>query len=229
MEFGSSAEFVGFLEGFTSAEAVWQMADMAVYSFHPVKHITTGEGGMLVARDPEREELARIFRNHGIRADARQRERANAYAYDVEYLSSNYRLSDINCALGVSQMGKLPRFLARREEIASRYDAVFSGHERIRPLRREKGHANHLYVVRVPETMRDRVFYALREQGILVNAHYRPVHLFSLYKKTLGVGEGLCPVAEQAWREILSLPIHPSLTGEELEMTAAALKKAVEA
>ncbi len=201
-----------------------QQADITIYSFHPVKAITTGEGGMLVSDDAEIAAAAASFRNHGITSDFKKREHSASYVYDIERPGGNYRLSDIHCALGCSQLDKLDFFLRERERIAGIYDEVFSNFSAVAPLRREPGHANHLYVVRVDNAVRDDLFRLMRSGGIMVNVHYLPVHLMTLYRCELGAGEGLCPVAEKAAKEILSLPIFPGLTAEEQNRVVDVLK-----
>jgi len=194
---------------------VGSLADLTAFSFHPVKHITTGEGGMITGHDPDLERRLRLFRNHGIDTEFRQREQQGTWRYDMVELGMNYRITDIQCALGTSQLSKLPAFLARRRVIAAQYDAAFSG-TRVRPLAKAPGalHAYHLYVVRV--VRRDEVFTRLRAAGIGVNVHYTPVHLHPYYQETLGTRPGLCPNAEAAFGEILSLPMHPGLTDTEI-------------
>jgi len=202
------------------------LADLTVFSFHPVKHIATGEGGMVVTNDPALAERIRTFRGHGITSDFRSREEAGAWHYEMVDLGFNYRLTDIQSALGISQMRKLDSFLARRREIADIYGRAFADTP-VMPLeiRENRSHAYHLYVVRVPE--RDRVFAALREAGIGVNVHYIPVHLHPYYRENLGTGEGLCPVAEDAYREILSLPMFPAMIDEDVDMVISQTLKAV--
>jgi len=189
---------------------VGSLADITLFSFHPVKHVTTGEGGMAVTDDARLASRMRLFRNHGIESDFRQREQKGSWFYEMTELGYNYRLTDIQCALGVSQMRKLPRFLARRNEIADFYDEAFAA-SAVEPLARREGveHAYHLYVVRAPD--RDAVFTRLRAAGIGVNVHYVPVHLHPYYRRTFGTGPGLCPVAEAAYERIISLPLHQGL------------------
>lgn len=192
------------------------LADLTVFSFHPVKHITTGEGGMVVGSDPELEHKLRRFRNHGIDSEFRQRQERGTWRYDMVELGMNYRITDIQCALGLSQLGKLPGFLKRRREMAARYDRAFDGTP-VRPLDVAPGgrHSYHLYVVRVDR--RDEVFSALRSADIGANVHYAPVHLHPYYRQSQGTGPGLCPVAEAASEEILSLPLHPGLSDADVE------------
>ncbi|QJB58051.1 UDP-4-amino-4,6-dideoxy-N-acetyl-beta-L-altrosamine transaminase [Pseudodesulfovibrio sp. zrk46] len=193
---------------------VGSIADMTVFSFHPVKHVATGEGGMILTDDAELDAKLRTFRNHGITTDARTREESGAWFYEMVELGYNYRITDIQAALGVSQMAKLPAFLERRREIAKRYDKSFAGTNVI-PLAvsEEVEHAYHLYVVRLAN--RDEVYTMLRDAGIFAQVHYIPVHLHPYYQEKLGTGEGLCPIAEAAYKEILSLPMYPGLTDQE--------------
>ena len=169
---------------------------------------------MILTDNPALEERLRTFRNHGITTDARTREEAGAWFYEMQGLGYNYRMTDIQAALGVSQMRKLEGFLARRRGIAARYDKEFEG-TAVRPLavKHTVEHAYHLYVVRIPD--RDRMYERLRENGIFPQVHYIPVHLHPYYRAHLGTAEGLCPAAENAYREILSLPMYPDLTDDE--------------
>lgn len=186
-------------------------ADLSVFSFHPVKPITTGEGGMIVTDKAKLAQRMRLFRNHGITSDHRQRSVTGAWQYEMVELGFNLRLSDIHCALGISQLKRLETFIHRRQEIAARYDAAFAGHPAIRPLlaRPWNSHGYHLYVVRVPQ--RDNMYGQLRDQGIHANVHYIPVHLHPYYRRQLGTTESLCPAAEAAFSQILTLPIFPTL------------------
>ena len=131
--------------------SVGSLADMSAFSFHPVKPITTGEGGMITTDQEEYANRLRLFRNHGITSDHRQREAQGSWFYEMVDLGYNYRLTDFQCALGLSQLQKLPRWVARRQEIARQYDAACAGIQGITPLAVQSGvsHAYHLYVVRV--------------------------------------------------------------------------------
>ena len=203
---------------------VGTLADMTIFSFHPVKHITTGEGGMIVTDNDEYVAKMRLFRSHGITSDARDREKTGAWFYEMVDLGYNYRISDIQCALGLSQLNKLPLWLERRRSIASTYDQFFAKTHLATPLqvRPEANHAYHLYVIRVAQ--RDDTFSKLRAQGIGVNVHYVPVHMHPFYQKTFGTKKGLCPVAEKASAEILSLPMYPGLSSSLQEEVCSVLK-----
>jgi perosamine synthetase len=178
---------------------VGSVAEASTFSFHPVKPITTGEGGALVTDDHKLAARARIFRNHGIATDFRQREAAGVADYDMQSLGYNCRLPDTACALGLAQLGKLPGWIARRQAIARRYHKAFEKSESVRPLAELPGrtHGYHLFVVRV-QGDRDRIFRELRAAGIGVNVHYKPVYLHSFYRG-LGDEPGLCPVGACAW------------------------------
>jgi perosamine synthetase len=206
------------------------LADLAVFSFHPVKHITTGEGGLTSTDNPLFVSRMRRFRNHGIARGTRERSAEGSWFYEMEDLGYNYRISDFQCALGMSQLGKLAAWLQRRRQIASRYDAAFHG-TCIEPLavREDVSHAYHLYVVRVrgPQS-RARTFSRLRDLGIEANVHYVPVHLHPFYQKNLGTRRGLCPIAEEAYEQILSLPMYPKMTDADVDRVIAACHSAME-
>ena len=209
---------------------IGSLADMTVFSFHPVKHITTGEGGMITTDDPALLRHMLFFRNHGISTDARQRERQGSWFYEMVDLGYNYRITDFQCALGISQLQKLPKFLERRREIAAHYDKAFDGLSGISPLavRKDSLHAYHLYVIRVDgDTLnmdRTMLFTKLRENGIGVNVHYIPVHLHPFYRREFHTGPGLCPIAESAYEQIISLPLFPGMTDEDVEQVVLEVK-----
>lgn len=197
--------------------------DINTFSFHPVKQITTGEGGMATTENEEYAKRMRIFRNHGITNDYRQRADKGTWYYEMEELGYNYRISDFQCALGISQLKKLPAWISRRREIAQRYDDSFRDISFVQPLltSRDVTHAYHLYVVKINfdqlNITRASVFKKLRAQGIGVNVHYIPVHLHPYYRDNFGTKPGLCPVAERVYEEILSLPIYPMMTDNEFD------------
>ena len=213
---------------------VGTLADMTVFSFHPVKHITTGEGGMVITDNPEFAVKLRAFRNHGITTDHRQREANGSWFYEMAELGYNYRLPDINCALGLSQLKKLDKFVARRRQIAALYDSAFADMPALSPLaqRDDRKSSYHLYVVRLNlsklNANRQQVFGALRAENIGVNVHYIPVYWHPYYNK-LGYGKGLCPVAEKAYEEIVTLPLFPAMSDRDAEDVIRAVKKALSA
>lgn len=204
------------------------LADISCFSFHPVKHLTTCEGGMTVTDDAGMAQHMRRFRNHGIDSDHRSRDAAGAHAYDMAELGFNYRLPDVQCALGLAQLQRLSGWVAARQRIAALYDEALAGMKQMRPLKRhgDRTHAYHLYVVRLEDGIdRDRVFARLRADGIGANVHYAPVYLHSHYAK-LGYKPGLCPNAEAAARQILTLPMFPAMTAGDVRRVVAALTKA---
>jgi perosamine synthetase len=196
--------------------SVGAIADLTAFSLHPVKHMTTGEGGVVTTDDAALAARIQRLRNHGIATDHRQREQQGTWRYDMLELGFNYRLTDIQCALGLSQLGKMPASLARRRQIARVYDEALRECDLILPVEpTDRQHAWHLYPVRVqgkhPAPLRQHVFDGLRAAGIGVNVHYLPVYMHSYYR-ALGYAEGLCPVAEQAYDALLSLPMWHGLT-----------------
>ncbi|WP_309671608.1 UDP-4-amino-4,6-dideoxy-N-acetyl-beta-L-altrosamine transaminase [Gemmatimonas sp.] len=213
---------------FCDGRAVGTVADATTFSFHPVKHLTTGEGGMITTASADMAARLRTLRNHGITTDARAREQAGTWAYDMVALGYNYRLSDMQCALGTSQLHRLPAWLARRRELAARYTAALGEVPalRLQAIPHGSTHAFHLYPVRVcgdkPAPARAALYTALRTHGILVNVHYRPVYLHSYYR-ALGYRAGLCPVAEAAYDGLLSLPMWPGLSDDTQDMVIDAL------
>jgi perosamine synthetase len=223
------------LGGSYKGRPVGSLADLSIFSFHPVKHITTGEGGMITTDDPDLARRMRVFRNHGITSDHRQREQQGSWFYEMVDLGYNYRLTDFQCALGMSQLRKLPGWVARRQEIARRYGAAFAETPAVEPLgvREDVSHAYHLYVIQLALTQlqvtRAEVFKALRAEGIGVNVHYIPVHLHPFYRERFGTGPGLCPVAEGAYEQLISLPIFPAMTDDDVGDVIMAVHKVISA
>jgi perosamine synthetase len=208
---------------------VGSLADMTVFSFHPVKHITTGEGGMVTTDDIELANRLRRFRNHGITTDYREREKQGSWFYEMVDLGHNYRITDIQCALGLSQIRKLTKFLERRREIATVYDGAFASHDSINPLAviDYALHAYHLYVIRVNfgalGISKADFFSKMRSLEVGVNVHYIPVHLHPFYKTNYGTAEGDCPVAEMAYNQIVSLPMYSAMNDDDVDHVVKAL------
>jgi perosamine synthetase len=221
------------LGGSYKGRPVGSLADLNTFSFHPVKHITTGEGGMVTTDYSELARRMRMFRNHGITTDYRQREERGSWFYEMVELGYNYRMTDIQCALGLSQMAKLPAWIARRREIAAAYDSALVDLLEVTPLsvRPEVGHAYHLYVVHLQlerlKVDRGHVFAALRAENIGVNVHYIPVYLHPFYRRHLGTGPGNCPVAERAHERLLSLPIFPAMSDGVVADVIEAIRKVI--
>jgi len=213
---------------------VGSVAHMTTFSLHPVKQVTTGEGGMVTTERADFAETLRRFRNHGISSEARGRQSAGQWQYEMVLLGMNYRLPDINCALGLSQINKLDRNLARRREIAAAYRARLAGLPGLilPTVRTEVNPAWHLYAVRVNAAQlmvgRAEVFRALRAENIGVNIHYIPVHLHPYYRERFGYKGGEFPVAEAAYEQLLSLPMFPAMTNADVDDVVRAMGKVLE-
>ncbi len=221
------------LGGSYKGKSVGTLADLNTFSLHPVKNMTSGEGGAITTGEANLAQRIRVFRNHGITSDHRQREAAGSWSYEMVDLGYNYRLTDFQCALGISQLHKLSDWVARRQAIARCYNDAFASLHAVSPLAVREGvsHGYHLYVVRLDLTRlnvdRSAIFSALRAEGIGVNVHYVPVHLHPYYRKRLGTGPGLCPVAELAYEQIISLPIFPQMTDADVGNVISAVSKVV--
>ena len=213
---------------------VGTLADLTVFSFHPVKHLTTGEGGMVVTDDRELAARMRRFRNHGLDCDHHQRAQQGTWRYEMVELGYNYRLSDFQCALGLSQLRRLPKFLARRREIARRYDQALEGVPslslpRVRP---EVSHAYHLYVILLNlerlQHDREAIFQELRSLGLGVNVHYLPVYRHAYYQQRFKIPSRACPQAEAAYERLLTLPLYPAMSEAEVERVMALVTEVLE-
>jgi UDP-4-amino-4,6-dideoxy-N-acetyl-beta-L-altrosamine transaminase len=204
-------------------------ADMAVFSFHPVKTMTTGEGGMLVTDCADYAERARKLRSHGIERDAGNFsefvDESGSWLYEMQELGYNYRLSDFQCALGLSQLTRLDSFIARRREIVASYNAAFRELEWLEtPRLRESADAAHtswhLYAVQIDFAglgkSRAQAMAELRAAGVATQVHYIPVYRQPWYRRTYGYGLGKCPVAERYYERALSLPLFPTMTEEDV-------------
>ena len=203
--------------------AVGGLADMTTYSFHPVKQVTTGEGGAIVTTDKRLYEALISFRSHGITRDpAKLLQNRGPWYYEQQSLGYNYRLTDFQAALGTSQLKKLPQFLQKRREIARQYTAAFNGLPgMITPWQSPDGEsAWHLYVLRLDTERlnvgRDVIFQELWDRGIGVNVHYIPVYWHPYYQH-LGFKKGICPIAEAVVESMITLPLYPGLSAEDVE------------
>ena len=210
---------------------VGSIAHMTTFSFHPVKHITTGEGGMVTTNDAGLAETLCRFRNHGISSDARERQSAGRWHYEMVLLGFNYRLPDLNCVLGLRQLDRLDENLSRRREIASRYTRAFREIPGVisPAVTADANPAWHLYPIQLDlvrlSADRAQVFKALRAENIGVNVHYIPVHLHPYYRERFGYQGGEFPVAERAYDRLISLPMFHSMSETDVEDVIEAVRK----
>ena len=194
---------------------IGSMPGMATLSFHPVKHITTGEGGMVLTDNEDYYQRLLLFRSHGITRDIRQLHKdGGGWYYEQQALGYNYRITDIQCALGISQMDRLDSFISRRRLLAGRYDEAFKDIKGITtPYQAEGCNSSwHLYTIQVEN--RREAFDRLREAGIGVNVHYIPVYMHPYYRGH-GYSDVKCGNAEEVYSHIISLPLYPGLTGQQ--------------
>ena len=207
------------------------IADMTTFSFHPVKTVTCGEGGAILTNDKGFYRKMKMFRNHGITRDPNllSRQLFDGYMEQVE-LGYNYRLTDIQAALGTSQLKKLGRFCARRNEVVRRYNEAFSEVPGIIIQEEipESDTCRHLYIIRINTDMfrvsRSEIMKAISAENIGVQVHYIPVY-FHPYYQALGYEKGLCPIAEKLYEEIISIPLYYSLNDEDVESVIRAVSK----
>ena len=206
-------------------------ADMTMFSFHPVKHVTTGEGGIITTDDDRYYERLLLFRSHGMTREPEKLTRTDGpWYYEMQELGYNYRMTDMQAALGASQMDKLDDFIARRREIAATYNEFFSTLPGlVVPKQHPMAESSwHLYVIRwLPEYFaadRREIFEALRAENIGVNVHYIPVYLQPYYRN-LGFQPGLCPNAEEYYNTAITLPLFPKMTDRDVADVLAAVKK----
>lgn len=200
-------------------------ADISIFSFHPVKHIATGEGGMATTNNPDLCRKLCHYRTHGITKDpALLHKNDGGWYYEMQDLGFNYRLTDFQAALGVSQLERADKGLERRQEIANKYDREFRSIPAIKiPVRTDDiYHAFHLYIIQVPD--RKGLYDFLRDNGIYAQVHYVPLHLMPYYQ-ALGNNEGNLPVVEEYYKHCLSLPMYPTLTDEEQDYIIGKVKE----
>jgi UDP-4-amino-4,6-dideoxy-N-acetyl-beta-L-altrosamine transaminase len=210
------------------------ISPLSTFSLHPVKHITTGEGGVITTQDESLAQRMRWFRNHGITTDHRQRAEKGGWFYEMVDLGYNYRLPDLNCALGLSQLDRLDAWLARRRAIARSYDAAFTGAPGLTPpvSLPDREPAWHIYPLRLDldqlRVGRAKVFAALRAENIGVNVHYIPVYWHPYYQ-ALGYRKGICPRAEEAYERLITLPLFPAMSDRDVTDVIEAVRKVARA
>ncbi|MBM3844044.1 MAG: UDP-4-amino-4,6-dideoxy-N-acetyl-beta-L-altrosamine transaminase [Verrucomicrobia bacterium] len=211
-------------------------SDITVFSFHPVKIITTGEGGMALTNDDLLAKRLRLFRSHGITSDPKEMDPRPAdelWNYQQVELGYNYRMTDISAALGLSQMKRLDEFVTRRHAIAKRYDELLSSLPVITPWQHPDGYSGlHLYVIRLKlyevKKTNKQVFKSLHAAAILANLHYIPVYRQPYFEK-MGFKAGYCKEAEAYFADVLTIPMYPGLTDSEQDLVVAELRAAIEA
>lgn len=206
-------------------------ADAVSLSFHPVKHITTGEGGAVLTRHQWLHERIKTFRSHGVTKDPRLLSNNDGpWYYEMMELGLNYKITDVQCALGISQLAKLDRFLVERRAIAAHYDRAFAGDERfaLPTARRDSLHAYHLYPLQIDFSRlgvsKAEFFNRLSGKRIHSQVHYIPVHLQPYYRVRFGFKAGDFPIAEEFYRRVLSIPLYPGLKTDDLEYISSSIK-----
>ena len=208
---------------------VGKYTDLTIFSFHPVKNITTGEGGMVITNNKNYYKKLCEFRNHGLTKDYIERNKLISHEYDMVSLGYNYRLCDILCSLGITQLQKLDKFIQIRNKIANYYIEQFKDVNTITLLTNKFGSAYHIFVIKLNLNMitcdRDTIFREMKKKNIHVNVHYKPIHLFTFYKNKFNTNEGNCPVAENLYMKILTLPIYPELSLTDQNYVIKTLKE----
>jgi UDP-4-amino-4,6-dideoxy-N-acetyl-beta-L-altrosamine transaminase len=207
-------------------------ADMTAFSFHPVKSITTGEGGMVTTNNPEYAKSMKLFRTHGITKNPDEfefTENASCGWYgEMQSLGYNYRLTDFQCVLGYSQMKRLPEFIERRKEIAAQYFKKLDGtpHLTLQPY--HEGHGWHLFMIFVDPDKRLGLFNHLKKNDIGAQVHYVPIHLQPYYRRMFGYKEGMFPKAESMYRREISIPIYPAMSDSDVDRVVEVIRSYLE-
>ena len=206
------------------------LADMTIFSYHPVKHITTGEGGMILTDNKEYYDKLKTFRHHGI---VRGNPSKGSWYYEIYNPGYNFRLTDLQCALGISQLKKLDSFIQRRREIAAKYNEAFSNMDEVITPIADKGikPVYHIYIIQLRTELlkvgREKIYEALRAENIGVNVHYIPLHLQPFYQKRFGYKDGDYPKAERYYNRAITIPIFPKMSNEDIRDVIKAVEKVI--
>ncbi|MET3292091.1 UNVERIFIED_CONTAM: perosamine synthetase [Brevibacillus sp. OAP136] len=218
-----------------AGKKIGSLSDMTMFSFHPVKSVTTGEGGIITTNDDSYYQKLLQFRSHGITRDPARWKNGGGGAswyYEMHELGFNYRMTDIQAALGASQLAKVDGFISRRAEIAAAYTEAFRHLKAVScpVVRKDVRSSWHLYVIRLREGLlavdRQRIFTALEAENIGVNVHYIPVYLHPYYQ-SLGYERGICPQAEKSYEQIITLPLFPAMSGQDVQDVIDAVEKVI--
>lgn len=218
------------ISGEYKGKKIGSISDMTTFSFHPVKPVTTGEGGMVTTNNEELYQRLKLFHTHGItREESLLTHNEGPWYYEQLELGYNYRITDIQCALGISQMKRLDRFAAHRRKLAHRYDEAFAGcKDIITPYQHPDCLSSyHLYMIQVPAEHRREIFENLRNKGIGVNVHYIPVYKLPYYQQH-GYQGTCCPNAEAFYAKAITLPLYADMTEEQVDYVVECVKDEVE-
>lgn len=212
---------------------IGSISDMTMFSFHPVKHITTGEGGIITTNNKEFYEKLVQFRSHGITRNPDQMiNNRDPWYYEMQSLGFNYRMTDIQAALGVSQLKRLDKFIRKRKDFVEKYNEAFKDMEEIIvPYQAEFVDSSwHLYIIRLNlnklNVTRKKIYEDLTELNIGVNVHYIPVY-YHPYYRNLGYAKGLCPITEKLYEEMITLPLFPSMEDQDCDDVIHAVKEVI--
>lgn len=210
-------------------------ADVVIQSYHPVKLITTGEGGAILTNDSKIDEKVRCLRTHGMTKDPNQLEKNDGlWYYEMHEVGYNYRITDFQCALGSSQLKKLDHYVQKRLEIAKKYDELFSNIDNLKipETHNSVDHVYHLYPLQIDfnklSLTKTEFFEKMKQMGTNLQVHYIPVHLQPFYKQNYGFKLGDYPLAEKFYDRAISIPLYPSLTGAEVKKVVMDITKFVE-
>ncbi|MEW6008458.1 MAG: UDP-4-amino-4,6-dideoxy-N-acetyl-beta-L-altrosamine transaminase [Candidatus Omnitrophota bacterium] len=214
---------------------IGSIGNMTTFSFHPLKSITTGEGGMILTNNKKLYTRLLCFRNHGIVKNKKKLRKIGPWYYEMQNLGYNYRITDFQCALGINQLAKLDKFIRRREEIAIRYNELFKDIDNFIEFPQEVPnyikHAWHLYIIQLRldrlKISRKKFFNILRNKNIGVQVHYIPIHLQPFYKRNFGYKKGDFPQAERFYERAITLPIFPALANKDIDRIAKTVKSLV--